>query len=222
MSKEFFNKIKLPLFLIIFFVVLLLLWKLFKLPPEEELIEMARGYFDKYGLITVFIASIIEGTLLAGWYAPGGLVIFMGVILSPNPERAILSVLVTVIGALIACNINYFVGKHGWYKVLLKLGVKSSLEKAEEKFNKHGLKTIYASYWEPNLASLVSTAAGIAQAPYKKFLLTSILATLLWCAFWGTAAYIFGQQILNYLGGIFFGVMIAWILYIVIKHKKEV
>jgi membrane protein DedA with SNARE-associated domain len=221
MSKEFFNKIKLPLFIILFFVVLIFLWKLFKLPPEDELVEMARGYFERFGLLTVFIASIIEGALLAGWYVPGGLVIFLGVILSHNPTQAILSILCTILGFLVAYTFNYYVGRHGWYKVLLKLGVKTSLEKAEREFAKHGWKTIYMSYWEPNLASLVSTAAGIAQASFAKFFFTSVVATVFWAAFWGTAAYIFGQQILNYLGGIFFGVMIGWIIYIFIKNKRN-
>lgn len=221
MSKEFFNKIKLPLFIIGFFLVLILLWKIFKLPPEEELIEMTRGYFEHYGLITVFLAAIIEGALLAGWYVPGGLVIFLGVILSHSPKQAVFSVLLTIAGFLVAYIFNFFVGKYGWYKILLKFGVRNSLEKAQEKFSRYGFKTIYISYWEPNLASLVSTAAGIAQASLKKFLLTSIIATVLWCTFWGTTTFIFGKQILNYLGGIFFGVMIIWIIYIIIKHKNE-
>jgi HAD superfamily phosphoserine phosphatase-like hydrolase len=202
--------------------VLSLLWQLLGLPPQEQLIEMARGYFDKYGLVTIFFASIIEGALLAGWYVPGGLVIFLGVILSHTPEQAMLSVLATIIGFLIAYKINFFVGKYGWYKVLLKLGVKSSLEKAERDFNKHGWKTIYFSYWEPNLASLVSTAAGIARASFQKFYFHSIIATVFWAVFWGSMAYAFGEQILEYLGFVFFGVMIIWIIYLVTRKKENI
>jgi membrane protein DedA with SNARE-associated domain len=221
MLKDIFQKIKLPLFIIIFFVTLILLWNLFNLPSEEQLTEMARGYFDKYGLITVFIASVIEGTLLAGWYAPGGLVIFLGVILSGDPKQAFLSVLCTIAGFMIAWTLNFFTGKFGWYKLLLKLGVKSSLEKAQEQFTKNGFKTIYLSYWEPNLASLISTSAGIAQVPIRKFLTVSLIATVFWCAFWGTSAYIFGTEILKYLGGIFFVAIIGWVIFITIKHIKQ-
>lgn len=222
MYKEIFNKIKLPLFIVLFFVALMFLWKLFNLPEDEKLIEMARGYFEKFGLITVFFAAILEGALLAGWYVPGGLVIFLGVILSHNITQAFLSVLATIAGFMIAYIFNYYVGKYGWYKALLKLGVKNSLEKAEKEFSKNGFKTIYMSYWEPNLASLVSTAAGIAQASFKKFFFVSFIATTVWALFWGSVTYIFGQRILEYLGIIFFGVMIIWIVYIVFKHKKEV
>lgn len=221
MFKTIFSKIKLPLFIILFFLTLSLLWKLLGLPPEEKLIEMARGYFERYGVITVFFAAIIEGALLAGWYVPGGLVIFLGVILSHDIERAMLSVLVTILGFLIAYTLNYYVGKYGWYKVLLKFGVRKSLEKAEHNFDKYGWRTIYFSYWEPNLASLVSTAAGIAQANIKKFALHTIVATIWWGIFWGSMAYVFGEKILEYLGPVFFAVMIGWIVYLIIKAKKE-
>ncbi len=77
------------------------------------------------------------------------------------------------------------------------------------------------SYWEPNLASLVSTSAGIARVPIKKFLIVSFIATVFWCTFWGIVAYSFGSEILKYLGGIFFGVMFVWIVFIIVKYKKQ-
>ena len=221
MFKDIFQKIKLPLFIILFFVILILLWKLLGLPPKEQLTEIARMYFDEYGLITVFIASVVEGTLLAGWYAPGGLIIFLGVILSGDPKQAILSVLLTIAGFMLAWTLNFFTGKYGWYKLLLKLGVRSSLENAQIQFSKYGFKTIYLSYWEPNLASLVSTSAGIARVSIKRFLIVSFIATVFWCAFWGIVAYSFGSEILKYLGVIFLGVMFVWIVFIIVKYKKQ-
>lgn len=220
MLKKIFDKIKLPLFIILFFVALSFLWQFLGLPPEEKLIEMAKVYFAKYGVLTVLVAAIFEGALLAGWYIPGGIVIFLGVIFSIDLSQVILSVSATIIGFLIAYIINFYTGKYGWYKVLLKFGVKKSLDKAEKEFGAHGFKTIYLSYWEPNLASLISTAAGIAQASFKKFFLNSVLATTLWAIFWGTVAYIYGQKILEYLGYIFFAVMIGWIIYIIIKNRR--
>ena len=221
MFKKILNAIKLPLFIIVFFLALGFLWKLLGLPPEEKLVEVARGYFALFGVITVFFAAIIEGALLAGWYVPGGLVIFLGVILSKSPEQAVFSIVATILGFLIAYTFNFFVGKYGWYKILLKFGIKKSLEKAERDFNKYGWKTVYISYWEPNLASLVSTAAGIAQASFRKFISHTVIATVFWAVFWGSLAYVFGEKILAYLGIVFFGIMAVWIIYLVIKVRKE-
>lgn len=69
-------KLKTPLILIAVFASLILIWKILKLPPDDVLIQMVTGYFMKYGLVTVLLASIIEGMLLVGVYIPGGMVIF--------------------------------------------------------------------------------------------------------------------------------------------------
>ncbi len=213
------QKLKTPILIITIFTILILLWNLFDLPSEEVLIGMIKSYFSKYGVVTVLLASIIEGMLLVGWYLPGGLVIFLGVILSAgDPYRAALSVVATIVGFSIAYTFNYFLGKHGWYKVLIVFGLKGSLEKAEIQFSKHGYKTMFLSYWQPNLAALISTGAGILKAPFEKFFFYSTIATVLWSSFWGIIAYILGQKVLSYLGIVFFGIMIGWILWIIISH----
>lgn len=79
---------------------------------------------------------------------------------------------------------------------------------------------LYMSYWEPNLASLVSTAAGVAHASLKKFFFVSFIATVVWAIFWGSMAYLFGQKILEYLGGIFFGIMIVWIIFVAVRYIR--
>jgi membrane protein DedA with SNARE-associated domain len=219
--KALFQKIKVPILVCAFFGVVFLLWRLFNLPSEDELVSLARNYFQHYGVVTVFFAAIIEGALFAGWYAPGGLVIFLGVILSRSPLQAVASVVATILGFIIAYTLNFFIGKYGWYKALFKLGVRKSLEKASTSFEKYGFRAIYLSYWEPNLASLISTAAGIAKAPFKKFFIVSGIATIFWAIFWGSITYICGQKILNYLGIIFFIVMLGWVVWIIIRHVRE-
>jgi membrane protein DedA with SNARE-associated domain len=222
MFKQILNKIKIPFFVLLFFGVMYAVWILLDLPKDEELIRIARVYFDRYGLATILIASIIEGTLLIGWYAPGGLVIFLGVILSGDVRGAVLSVGVTIIGLLIAMSINYALGRYGWYTLLLRLGGGGALEKAKDQFDTHGYKALALSYWSPNLASLTSTAAGIAHASFQKFLIFSMLLTSLWMIFWGTVTYIVGPHILNYLGLIFLVVMIVWGVAEVVKGRKRI
>ena len=41
---------------------------MFGLPPEEELLRIARTYFDKYGLPILLVSAVIEGLVLVGWY----------------------------------------------------------------------------------------------------------------------------------------------------------
>jgi membrane protein DedA with SNARE-associated domain len=216
------KKLKTPIILICIFLSLILIWKLLKLPPDDVLIEMVHEYFMKYGLLTVLVASIIEGMLLVGVYLPGGMVIFLGVLTSlGDPRRATLSVIMTILGLGLAYIFNYFLGKHGWYKILVKFGMRQSLHDAEVNLQKHNQRAIYMSYWQPNLASFVSTASGILKTDFKKFALHSTLATILWCAFWGITAYFLGEKVLTYLGPIFFAVMLIWIGSIIWGHYKS-
>lgn len=217
------QKIKLPLIITSVFLIFILLWKILNLPSDEVLIQLAKDYFIKYGFSTVFLASLIEGMLMVGFYIPGGVVIFTGVILSAgNPNQAILSVSASIVGFILAYSFNYLLGKYGWYKVFVKFGMKNSLEEAREKFEKYSFKAIYMSYWQPNLGSLISTCAGILKSDFYKFTLHSILGATLWYSFWGFVTYLLGEGILSYLVFIFFGIMILWILSIVFLNKKDV
>src|SRR3989344_8050874 len=220
-SKNILKTVGLPLFFLGIFLSLYLIWKILDLPPESELIEIARNYFDKYGLITVLLSAIIEGVLLVGWYYPGSLVIFLGVIFAgKNIPDVIQVVSVVTIGLYIAYIINFFIGKHGWYRLLLKFGLKEPLEKAQPRLAKHGPAGIFLSFWQPNLAALTATAAGILQFPLRKFLLFSLSATILWNIFWGTLVYFLGAASLSLLGVRF--VLIAIVVWMLLRlYWKE-
>lgn len=217
-----FQKIKLPLVISFIFLFFILLWYFLDLPSQDALVAMSKNYFDKYGFLTILIASLIEGMLVVGFYIPGGVVIFTGVILSAgDPSQAVFSVLATIIGFIFAYSFNYFLGKYGWYKLFVKFGLKDSLEEAKHKFENNGYKAIYMSYWQPNLASLISTCAGILKMNLYKFTLHSVLAVVLWSVFWGMSAYLLGEQVLSYLIYIFFAVMLVWIISIVVANLND-
>ena len=216
MSKNLFKKIALPLLFLCVFLSLYLLWRLLNLPPEDELIQIAKDYFEKYGLLTVFVSAVIEDLLLIGWYYPGSLVIFLGVIFAGKDIPKVVEVVsVVTIGLFIAYIINFFVGKYGWYRLLLAFGLKEPLENAEHRLTKYGLRAIFMSYWQPNLAALTSASVGILQFSFRKFLIYSFFATVLWSIFWGTIAYFLGGASLSFIGIRF--IIIAILVWIVFR-----
>lgn len=213
-----FEKIRLPLISILVFLSFVLLWRFFDLPSQEVLVSISKDYFDRYGFLTILLASIIEGMLVVGFYVPGGVVIFTGVILSAgNPNQAILSISATILGFIIAHSFNYFIGRYGWYKLFVKFGFRDSLEEAKNAFESKGYGAIFMSYWNPNIASLISTCAGVLKINFYKFTLNSILAVIIWSTFWGLTAYLLGEQILSYLVYVFLTVMVLWIGFITKK-----
>ena len=181
---------------------------------------ITQDWFERYGLLIIFISAFIEGVLLLGQYYPGGLVIFLGVISSGgNVERVVAVVSTVSLAFIIAYSINWMLGKHGWYKLFLKFGLGKTLETAKDKLGKHEFNAIMLSYWEPNLASVTATAAGILQIPFRRFFSHSAIGVIVWNAFWGILVASLGANALKLMGIkwvliVFFG----WVAILLLKH----
>ena len=198
MFKIDYKKALLPLSILGALLLIYGAWRFFGMPPEEEIIGIARTYFDRYGLGILLLSALIEGTLLVGWYYPGSLVIFLGVILAGQDVKKVFFAVMTIsVGLFFAYIINFLLGKYGWYKLLLKFGLKDALEDTKHRVEKYGLSAIFMSYWQPNLAALVATSAGILGFSFKKFLIFSVVAIILWNTFWGVLVYFIGERILS-------------------------
>jgi membrane protein DedA with SNARE-associated domain len=217
-----------PLTLFAVFLSLYLVWILIDLPSQQRLIEIATGFFERYGLITVVIAAVLEGLLLIGWYVPGTLVIVLGLIMAGDDVQRVAAVWAsTVFGLWIAYFTNYFVGKYGWYRLLLAFGLKEPLDNAQRRLNRYGLSAIFMTYWQINVASLISTAAGILHLPLASFALYTLPATALWFGFWTTLIFFLGKAALTLVGLRFvLSVIAAWIVfrtiwYLAVKRREE-
>lgn len=221
--KKYFNILVGPLLILFLFFLVGFVWKLFNFPPQEELIPLVKNYFDTYGMWLVFISAIIESGFVIGVYAPGGLIIFLGVIFSiGDPAKAIWIVLSVIIGFVIGFTSDFFLGKYGWYKFLLHFGFDKALSKMKEKIEKYRISTAWVSYNDPNLGSLFATTCGILQYSYKKFLFITVPAVIVWCTFWGTIAYVFGDGALKLLGyKVIYIILGVWIIARFVELKLE-
>jgi membrane-associated protein len=219
--KETLNLIALPLALLLASLLISGLWHLFDMPEKEVFIDIVKNWFQKYGLIAVFLSALVEGVLLFGNYYPGGLVIFLGVISAEgNPKNTILVVLSVCIALFVAYFINYLLGKYGWYKLFAKFGMKQAIEKTKEKLEKHQFRVIIGSYWFPNLASITSTTAGVLKVPLRKFLIHSVIGVILWNSLWGILVASLGDKALNIINIKWVLIVVAlWITIILVRKK---
>ena len=193
--------VALPLAVLATFGVLYVIWLALDLPPEETLAAAAKDYLDRYGIVIVLISAYLEGLLLIGWYFPGTLVIVLALIFAaPHPARFALVAAVAGTGLLSAFVTNFFAGKYGWYRVLLAFGLREPLENAQRRLTRYGLSAIFTTYWQANLASCISTAAGILQFPVRRFLLYSFAAEALWITFWASVIFFLGSAALSLVG----------------------
>ncbi|MDZ4227202.1 MAG: VTT domain-containing protein [Patescibacteria group bacterium] len=199
--KYIFSLIWLPLFALAAVAVFYLVWGMLDLPPQEEVIQLARYYFEAYGLITVFVCAIIEAVLFVGWYFPGSLVIVLAVVFAGRDLPQLFAVFaVTTLGFFVAYVFNYLVGKYGWHRLLLALGLGAPLEKAQAQLVRYGPRAIFLTFWHPNFGGLTSTAAGILQMPFRTFFIYMIVATTLWDIFWTIVGFSFGDFAITAVG----------------------
>lgn len=221
--KEYLKILTAPILIALFVFVLGIFWKMLNLPPQEELIPIINNYFDKYGILLVFISAIIESGFVLGVYLPGGLVIFLGVIFSiGEPLQAILIVIAVIIGFMIGFSIDFFLGKYGWYKIFLHFGFEKALIKTRERLEKYNLSTVWFGYHHPDVGSLVSTTHGIMQYSFKKFILITLPPVIAWSIFWGTLAYILGNKVLGFIGYKTLLVILGvWIIARIVELKLE-
>lgn len=212
--------ISLPLILLGILLISYLLWKAFSLPDSEQIRVLFENFFARYGLAAVFIAGVLEGLILVSQYFPGGFLIILGVISLGNDIPQVVAVItVASVAFLVGYYINYLIGKHGFYTLLLKLGFKDSVQKYEALIEKHAFKTIFISNWDSHFASVASTAAGILRLNQKKFLLYSIISIAIWNTLWGTIVYSLGSAAVELVG--FRSVLILlsiWIIALLISY----
>ena len=190
-----------PLAVLAVFGLLYAIWRALDLPPEETLAQIAKTYLDRYGVVIVLVSAYLEGLLLIGWYFPGSLVIVLALIFAAGePARFVAVAAIAGSGLLGAYVTNYFAGKYGWYRLLLAFGLREPLENAQRRLTKYGLSAIFTTYWQANLASCISTAAGILQLPPARFLAYSFAAEALWATFWAGIIFFLGRAALSLVG----------------------
>lgn len=221
--KDFLRAHRVLIFFILMFSAFMALYQLFDMPTTEEVIAFIKKYYDQYGYWLVFLGALAEGALLLNWYLPGSLVVVMGVVFSkPDPVKAALIVVLIIVGFFLTTLFNYALGRYGWYRLLLKLGLQKPLDETRAKVESKGLPIVFSTYIHPNLGALTATCAGILRLPFKQFCLYSIGALVAWNTLWGLVAYFAGPQILNYLTTpTIIAALLIYMIYAGIKHWKK-
>jgi membrane protein DedA with SNARE-associated domain len=213
MNSELFKQLALPLFLLVFFGTLYCVWLALGLPPEETITPIARDYFERFGHATILISALVEGLFVIGWYFPGSTIIVACLVVATSSVSSFsLAALSAGIGLLTAYSANYAIGKFGWYRLLVKFGLESSITNARARLGKYGLAAILLTYWQFGLASAISTASGILQFPFIRFFLMSLVSVVLWTTFWSLIIYFLGAAAMQLVGFRFIIIIVlGWI-----------
>lgn len=202
--------------LLVAYVILIIIVRI-NIPDAETVIRIVTDLYQRFGYGIVFFSGIIEAMFLLGLYFPGSAAILLGAVVARSGAVFLpLIIFFGTLGILIGYVINYFMGKHGWYHALARFGLEQSILETEKKLKKHGTKAFFVAYISPNSGSLISTAAGVMQMPFQKFLLISIACQAFWSTVWAVVAYLIGpvfvELFLKYFTYIIWVIIAFWLL----------
>jgi membrane protein DedA with SNARE-associated domain len=133
-------------------------------------------------------------------------------------------------GSLINYTLAYYLGRPLVYKFAeskagrLFLLSREKVEHAENYFIKNGKSSTFIGRLVPGVRHLISIPAGLAKMNLKNFILYTLIGAGMWniiLAIIGYYLYEIREQIFPYLGQILIAVGVDFVLYLVIKARKN-
>lgn len=192
--------VAIPVIALTLLLVFIVIYRLMGGPSPEILVKLAEQYYREHGYWIVFVGAIAESILLINLYLPGSLVIALGMVFSRQGTINPMAVVgIATLGFLVGMIFNYLLGRQGWYRLFLRFGLSSFIERARARLLKHGLLLVFATYFHPNCGAVVATGCGILRLPFGRFFIYSSAALLLWNTLWGIVIYLSGTVIIQAL-----------------------
>jgi membrane-associated protein len=159
------------------------------------------GFLNDYGAwiyVLLFVIVFAETGLVVTPFLPGDSLLFVAGTLAATGGMDVMWVMVTlIVAAFCGDNTNYWIGHHLGPRVFRnhnsRLFNPQYLERAQEFYHRHGAKTVMIGRFLPIIRTFAPFVAGIGRMPYARFLVYSVLGTLLWVGSFVLAGYFFGS-----------------------------
>jgi membrane protein DedA with SNARE-associated domain len=189
-------------------------------------------YMANLNYFTIALLMLIESTFLP---LPSEVVIPFAAYKAGQGElNVILVVLSGTIGALSGSLINYtlayYLGRPLVYRFAdSRLGKMCLLSKekvihAEEYFIRNGKTSTFIGRLVPGIRHLISIPAGLARMSLRDFMMFTFIGAGIWniiLAIIGYYLYAIREQIFPYLGHILLGVGLIFVVYLIIKARRN-
>lgn len=159
--------------------------------------ETILGYLSKYGLLCVFIVTLLEYLNLPGF--PAGIIYpASGIYARLFSQNVILYIFVSVLAALIGSVLLYLVGYFAGERIIVflenrfpKMGEKIRLY--QNKMKDHETKVLFIAKFLPVIRTGISIPSGINRMNFYKHLIISFLAIFLYNGTFILAGFYFGN-----------------------------
>jgi membrane-associated protein len=165
----------------------------------ERLLELARTLLgSSIGLAGLFGIVFAETGLLIGFFLPGDSLLFsVGVASGATGLNLYLLAAMLMCAAIIGDNVGYFLGFHSGPRIFNRPRSRffqpEHLQRTKTFYEKYGARAIVYARFIPIIRTCTPFVSGVAQMPYPRFLLFSLLGGTLWIGFMMTLGYQLGQ-----------------------------
>lgn len=152
--------------------------------------EIILSIMNVYGYLGVFLLIMIENVFPP---IPSEVILLFGGFMTTYSKLSIVGMLVaSTLGSLFGAIILYYIGKifnkdrlkkiiSGKLGKILRLKA-SDIDKADSWFDNKGNKTVFFCRFVPLIRSLISIPAGMSEMPILKFIIYTVVGSLIWNA----------------------------------------
>ena len=196
----------------------------------NNLIEFIISTISGSGYIGIFLLMIAESALIP---IPSEVVMpFSGYLVSTGKFNVVYVIIAGSIGNLVGSLVAYYVGFKLGREFILRYGKyvllrKSHLELTESYFKKYGDRSTFISRMLPAVRTYISLPAGVAKMNLKKFIIYTLIGSIIWNSALTYVGIQLGQEWKNILhysdyfdGIVIIGVIIAIIIFLRSRRNK--
>lgn len=164
----------------------------------DKYIGVVLANYHDYFYLLFFLVVYAETGLVVTPFLPGDSLLFVaGAFAGAGQLHIGVLAVILILAAFLGDNTNFFVGKFIGQKLFSnpnsKIFRKDILDKTHEFYEKHGSKAIIIARFIPLVRTFAPFVAGVGQMTYRKFLLFSIIASLLWVVIFLFGGFLFGN-----------------------------
>ncbi|AFY66987.1 DedA family protein [Geitlerinema sp. PCC 7407] len=159
-------------------------------------LESIQEIAHQYGYGAVFFGILLENM---GIPLPGETITLVGGFLAGNDELNVWLVLLSAIaGAIVGDSCGYWIGRWGGWPFLLRLGKifriqEEQIAEGRRQFSENAAKAVFLGRFIALLRIFAGPLAGIAQMPYRQFLLYNAAGAALWASVMVGVSFFIGQ-----------------------------
>jgi len=196
----------------------------------NNLIEFIISTISSSGYIGIFLLMIAESALIP---IPSEVIMpFSGYLVSSGKFNVVFVIISGSIGNLIGSLVAYYIGLRLGREFILKYGKyvllrKSHLEITESYFKKYGDRSTFISRMLPAVRTYISLPAGVAKMNLRKFIIYTLIGSIIWNSALTYIGIQLGQEWKNILhysdyfdGIVIVGVIVAIVIFFRSKRNK--